>query len=512
VFDYLQFLDGNGNPVLLLDFNQSVAEYLGDGWGEPEYWGGDEGWICTAYGNCSLNINPPRDAHFIRLRAALQPVNPYTEWKELLRNAIRMGVRVNGTITDDGLHVNGTDLTKCISNRFWICHYVLKPDVDSDNDGIPNCIKIAEKHYRALDLNPRIPEPKPIKIKNNIGAFYVNFWGRESNTRTSDWKLGTPFTPLIGFYRSDDPDTPDRHIKQAVEHGIKIFIMWFSDPASHPYGEWQRAFEDGFLRARYIPYIKFAISYNWPPPYENPKYLNRSYSKLIQHTQQCMYYVCKNWFSHPSYLRIDGRPFMMVEDADYCFWPEMGLKKFNSFIETIRDSCRNEGFDVYLVGNVMTTWTGEDRNALEHAKNTILPFDAISARIILNAGEQWEYDKYGNVHLVKPYDTMVKGYVELSKWWAEQAKKYGRAFIPPLCPGFNNSILYKKGIDNWLVVRTDSTPEKFKSMCEGVKSYINPTLNMVICCAWNEFQEGNVIEPTKEFGFTYLDVLREVFS
>ena len=33
----------------------------------------------------------------------------------------------------------------------------------------------------------------------------------------------------------------------------------------------------------------------------------------------------------------------------------------------------------------------------------------------------------------------------------------------------------------------------------------------VICC-WNEFGEGSFIEPTREQGFAYLDMVRRVFG
>lgn len=48
-------------------------------------------------------------------------------------------------------------------------------------------------------------------------------------------------------------------------------------------------------------------------------------------------------------------------------------------------------------------------------------------------------------------------------------------------------------------------------MAEEIKRFIDPDLNMVIVEAFNEFQEGTVIEPTRESGFTYLDIIRDVF-
>ena len=39
-----------------------------------------------------------------------------------------------------------------------------------------------------------------------------------------------------------------------------------------------------------------------------------------------------------------------------------------------------------------------------------------------------------------------------------------------------------------------------------------PDKNTVIFCCWNEFGEGHYIEPTRGYGFSYLDVIRDVFT
>jgi len=48
------------------------------------------------------------------------------------------------------------------------------------------------------------------------------------------------------------------------------------------------------------------------------------------------------------------------------------------------------------------------------------------------------------------------------------------------------------------------TPEKFEEFVIGIKPLIDPEINILLT-TWNEFSEGNGIEPTKEFGFAYVD-------
>jgi hypothetical protein len=67
------------------------------------------------------------------------------------------------------------------------------------------------------------------------------------------------------------------------------------------------------------------------------------------------------------------------------------------------------------------------------------------------------------------------------------------------------------GIDHWLVERPNSTPAKFKRMCELIKPYVDPQLNRLYAEAWNEFPEDSVLEPTVENAFGYIDALRDAY-
>lgn len=64
---------------------------------------------------------------------------------------------------------------------------------------------------------------------------------------------------------------------------------------------------------------------------------------------------------------------------------------------------------------------------------------------------------------------------------------------------------------------SDNTPQKFRELCRRAKALMDaspgsgPEKRTAIFCCWNEFGEGHYIEPTRGYGFSYLDVIREVF-
>jgi hypothetical protein len=306
----------------------------------------------------------------------------------------------------------------------------------------------------------------------------------------------------LGFYDCNDPDVVDWHIKWAVEHGISTFII-----PNTRYDIDAITLENGLLRAKYLPYIQFSMLFNsapWMPgnPHGNDP------NKLDEITNEIISYYSRNYFNHPQYFKIDDKPLVMFRDGGYRF--EFGLDKYYAYIDRMRNIGKRYDYDIFLVGHVLGDAWGFPGGE-EWQKEVIKPFDAISAYTINEAGVGWKYDDEGNVYLIEPYDSMVDGFIRIAKTSSKLAKKFGVGFIPPVQAGFDNSVRYENGIDNWLVKRTNPSPEKFKVMCEGVKPYVDPNLNMIVVEAWNEFHESSVIEPTKESGFSYLDALRDVF-
>ncbi len=63
--------------------------------------------------------------------------------------------------------------------------------------------------------------------------------------------------------------------------------------------------------------------------------------------------------------------------------------------------------------------------------------------------------------------------------------------------------------------RVHSDKASFKAKLQDAKAttkkYANTNGNTVMICCWNEYLEGNYIEPTEGHGFSYLEAIKEVF-
>ena len=95
------------------------------------------------------------------------------------------------------------------------------------------------------------------------------------------------------------------------------------------------------------------------------------------------------------------------------------------------------------------------------------------------------------------------------------------SFIPPQQTGIES---FPCIIPNWDntprsgrngLVLQDSTPELFRRHAEQALARVrgNPQgHNIVFIKSWNEWAEGNYLEPDQRFGHRYLEVVRDVFS
>lgn len=495
-FDYVQLFGRNSSTLKVMEFTPNETSYLGEGWYKPEMMKGlyytTDSYVSWAGRESELYVEVPEEAHFLRVRAGsigrtkylMGGVSNGVGYKQLAEDPQRMRVYFNNSLVDEVV----------LYSKMQIFYVTLKTDQDSDGDGIIN----------KSDPNPRIPEPRPINLSVNVAVHYMTAWGMPYN-KTADWSYGTPFTPLLGLYESADSDVVDWHIKWAAEHGIRTFI--FNYP---PFPQkWTDNLDDMLLRSRYLRYISFfAMLYGWFPG-ERAYGGTDKISQLIDGVKNFADYV-----NHPRYLRIAGTPLVELFQMGI-YQREAGDETFSSVIGRFRAELKRAVGDVFLVGCAMGVDLGKEKTSAADlfAKH----FDGISFYDMPHLGADASglkavKDERGRDVIVAPYDTMVDGTIGFTRGLAGLASRNSKKLIPSVSPGFNNIVGYNVGWDNYYTNRYDSTPEKFGRMCSGIESYIDPNLKMVIVEAWNEFQEGSVIEPTKEFGFSYLKVIRDLWQ
>lgn len=153
-----------------------------------------------------------------------------------------------------------------------------------------------------------------------IGAYYFGGWviGEPgitwrpdpwaANDTTNNIYMGDPQfrdrRPLIGYYNEAERWVADWNINQAADHGIDFFavdVYWDSTKPFH-----HRPFEQ-MLASKYAHRIKFALLYANPPG---------AGVATLAAWRACVDYWIARYFRHPSMLKIDGKPVVMIFDTD----------------------------------------------------------------------------------------------------------------------------------------------------------------------------------------------------
>ena len=101
------------------------------------------------------------------------------------------------------------------------------------------------------------------------------------------------------------------------------------------------------------------------------------------------------------------------------------------------------------------------------------------------------------------YAKTVKGFFAPEDKWEN--------VYPTIMPNWDRS----PRAASWDGIYTGATPEKFKQHIMQAFSLIKdkaPEHQIVILKSWNEWGEGNYVEPDQEFGHSWLEAIRDALS
>jgi hypothetical protein len=368
-------------------------------------------------------------------------------------------------------------------------------------DGAPLVVKDQRlRFHERLDLarTHYVPEPVPVQAgRYTLWTHYCPLW--KTGTHTG-WGAIEPWPerkPVLGWYNEGDPEVADWHIKYWLEHGITgVIYCWYRSNLNAPVTQTLgHAIHDGLLKARYLPRIEFGIMW------ENG--CGQGAGSTRDLLDNLLPFWIENYFSHPSYLRVDGKPVL------YIWVPQNVTRHLGSSaevrraFEAMRARCREKGLGgLYIVGCVGTA----DRRALE-----VMAAEGWDASSAYGAGWRQPAEvKTAGDFICAPYE----GFTEQQEQIWKAKRSYG--LLPDITAAMMgwDSRPWNETPFFW----SDNTPAKFRDLCRRAKAVIDagggtgPATNTLIFCCWNEFGEGHYIEPTRGYGFEYLDVIRDVFT
>lgn len=325
-----------------------------------------------------------------------------------------------------------------------------------------------------------------------IGVFFFPGW----NTGSNFWKdikgetgsrspgLAWPDrVPLLGYYPEEETWVAEKHIDWASSHGITFFAYdwyWYGKNPDTEHAQ------QAFLKAKNRNKLKFCL--HWAN--------HNAVPTNIKEFDDMVAYWITNYFKESGYYMINNKPVIFIFSYTQLENNAKGFgETLRSLLERANVKAKAQGYQgIYFVAT-----TNEK------------PSDSLETRLLgygFSAYTGWNYVLSKDGSRVADYNSMVDTYLDFFK----EASKTSRSlpYIVPASPGFDDRPWY----GGQATVRSDPTPEKFEKMLSGAKSLLDDprtTPKILMIEAWNEFAEGSTIEPTKKWGFSYLEAIKKIF-
>jgi hypothetical protein len=347
------------------------------------------------------------------------------------------------------------------------------------------------------------PEPSLRGIESapyRVGAYYYLWYPSNFQKGYLREALVPPQRPELGLYDSLDPEVVERHIAWCSRYGIDFLALDFWPGRRDSF----RAIERGFLQARNIGDIRFCIFFEtWMVAFDPPTGTIRFDTGTIRSMKQSLLEIARRWFDHPSYLRVDGRPVVVL------YLSRIFCGDYARAVLETRRALRREGHDVFLVGDEIF-WEGvRNRAAGRGVRKTSTP---LTGRIrLFDAVTAYNYYESGK--------SAHAGYAENSRFFGDVGELLSRfrraarghaALVPSVMPGYNDRGT-RPAEAHYVIPRSFAPGEglgSFFARCIeriGIP-WMDPGLSMILVTSFNEWNEDTSIEPVAAAPSTSDDV------
>ncbi len=279
----------------------------------------------------------------------------------------------------------------------------------------------------------------------------MNTRNPENRDENGKREIASHFYPLTGPYASNDPDVLAYQLLLMKYSGIDgVLIDWYGSSDWNDY-KINRINAEALIEALNETGLKFAIVYE---DRTIPEVLKKDASiDRVEAGIADMNYLETNYFSRESYIHIDGRPLLLV------FGP----------IEFRQASDWEELFAPLSPEPLLLVLNGKSNETRPVSSGEYIWVDQGSLDV-----------KYGN-------------------------KNQHDVFIGGAYPGFLD--YYKEG--GWGEGYFTIDHQLGKTFGETLLKAKNAGVDYLQLITWNDYGEGTMIEPTDEFGFTFLEAVQD---
>lgn len=337
---------------------------------------------------------------------------------------------------------------------------------------LPSCKKEKEPAPEIFELRKYAPVDVSRQNPMHIYVHYMPWFEDKSSSASGDWgihwtmaarnpdiigpvgnrEIASHFYPMIGPYASSDPNVIEYHLLLMKYSGIEgILFDWYGASDINDYGAIRKNTE-AMIGMLDEAGLKFAVVYE-----------DRTIgAALDQHPEtdpvtmarDDMLYMEEHYFNHSNYIRLDGKPLLLLFGPEYFHDPAA----WEEILYVLEEE------PVFLV--------------LNGASSQTAPWSSGEYIWVSNTSPDSRYATAGNFEYF-----MGGAYPGFNDYYSEGG--WGE--------GFTWSIEYNDGI----------------TLQENLQKAKDYNMDAVQLITWNDFGEGTMIEPTLEFRYKLLEKVQD---
>lgn len=309
-----------------------------------------------------------------------------------------------------------------------------------------------------------------------------------------------PHVPAdLGFYDTRLPETRRAQAKMAEEYGITAFAYWH-----YWFGKGKQLLEMPFaevLKDKEIT-LPFCLAWAnhswekklWDNQAKNEMIMKQEYPGVEDFILHFDYLLPA--FKDKRYLLINNKPLFMI-------YRPLDVPEIDVMIKMWNDLAKSNGFDgIYFIG--------KDFDCRDKQRIMGLGFNAIYNDTILSIHQRkMKIDKLRLLIERKVFGIPTKfSYRRAMKYMVPEEDKDATT-IPLIAPNWDHSP--RSGRNS--VILTDSKPQYFEEVLRKATECCKDKPEeerIVILKSWNEWGEGNHLEPDLKYGMGYLEAVKRV--
>lgn len=340
----------------------------------------------------------------------------------------------------------------------------------------------SNKHSYTIDYSHLYASPSgtadiegvPSNLSKKVFAFYYPWYGNPIGPSDKIYHWNSPIvdTPYLGNYDSYDESVIKAQIEMAKAAGIDGFIVSWWGPGT---------FEDGAL-----PHIlKVAEELNFTITIYYESYRGSTTSTILTPDYVALELsdIVKKYSNSSAFLKADGAPVIFVYAVG-------ALDRSQSYWVDVRSLLKERVGPTYLIGDLLDPKYAE-------------AFDGCHTYASANSTQASEaFNEFSNFMKFSLNGVTFNQAITLIDD-GEALPLKERFLAYTVEPGYD---LTKTGGTNFLNRQGGKTYDTYW------KGALSSSPDAVLITTWNEWHEGSEIEPSIEYGFTYVNMTRQLIS